>query len=164
MKKENITTGQAIQNLLNSPLVTALTEAEKKDETPQSNWAGWALLQAAEKPGALEKGSLGWLLAERLGKLFGHNPDGEFKPGPRSFVVYTNCGHWGRGNTLEAAAKKAYDAGASKTSRASAVLVLNDATPEVNQGGSVISESDSEQLSLGVVGTIGSIINANAKK
>ena len=135
-----------------------------KDETPQSNWAAWALLQAAEKPGALEEGSIGRLCAQRLGQFVGDNPDSTlYKIGKRSFLISTGCGHWGRSNSIEAAAASAHKAGASKTSKAFVTLVLNDDTPEISRGGMMITESDSASFNIGCVGTIGGILNANKK-
>ena len=123
------------------------------------NHATWAILQEVFKP----DGDANALLyaAHRLQQFHGDDVDAPVKPGPRSYVVLTNSGHWGRGNTPVAAAREAKRAGASNGDNALLVLVLNDSKPEVNQAGSVISNSDSAQVSIGVIGTIGAIIKAN---
>jgi len=132
-------------------------------ETPTSKWATWALLQAAFQPDALVKDSIGELCAHRLQKLVGEYPSDTVQPGKRSFVAMTNTGYWARGNTPEAACKGLLKQGARKTDKVNLALVLNDDTPEVNQMGAIISESDSAQLNIGRIGTVGSIINAAAK-
>lgn len=123
-------------------------------ERPAATWATWALLKAAAgfSPDTLEA-----YITNRLRQLVG-DPEA----GPRAFVVLTGCGHWGRGATLTEAAAKAYKAGAGKREWARAVLVLNDDTPEVNQGGRIISNSDSAQLNLGAVGTVGALMKGGA--
>lgn len=131
------------------------------DEPLKPEHATWAILAEVFKPDGDANAVL--YAAHRLQKLVGEDPDAPVKPGPRSFVLVTNGGHWGRGNTLQSAATNASNAGASKAELCVGVLVLNDNTPAVNQAGSVISNSDSAQLNIGAVGTIGSILRANKK-
>lgn len=136
------------------------TNISTESEKPQANWATWALLREAFKPGVLVPGSVAEFCVHRLHRLVGQDPDVPVPLGKRTFVVVTNCGHWGRGNTLEAAAIAAHKVGARKTSKAFVVLVVNDDTPEVNQGGCIISNSDSDQFNIGWVGTVGGILNS----
>jgi hypothetical protein len=131
-------------------------------ELPQADWANWALIKAALGPLNPRTDYAKALCANRLQQLVGDNCESyDVKPGPRSFIILSGDGHWGRGNTVGEAAKKALQSGARRPSTATGVLVLNDGTAEVNECGSVISDSQSAQFNLGVIGTIGSVINAN---
>ncbi len=95
------------------------------------------------------------LLAERIRKLVGGSD-----AGPRSFVVYTGCGRWGRGETLKEAAQAAHKEGAKKTEPARASLVLNDAVPFVDNSGAVNAASAAAIIRLGGVGTVGALLSA----
>lgn len=140
------------------------TRRDDLDETtPNARWANWALLDAVSKLENFKTDEAQSLLSLIVGRFRATLSEHEGM-GPRSFVVATDDGHWGAGQTLPMAARKALAAGGRRPSKAMAWLILNDATPEVNQMGGVISDSVSSQFGLGVVGTLGSILNANPVK
>lgn len=130
------------------------------DQVPNAKWQTWALIDAAFKDDHNTIGSVYSFCVNRLQQLVGDCSEYSVKPGPRSFVVLTSDGHWGRGASLAEAAQLALKAGARRSSPTHGVLVLNDATPEVNQMGSVIAESEAAILQLGPLGTVGALINA----
>lgn len=132
-----------------------------EEKALQPNHATWAILQEVFKPDGDANAVL--YAAHRLQQFHGDDIDAPIKPGPRSYVMLTNSGHWGRGNTPVAAALEAKRAGARNGDHACLVLVLNDSTPEVNEAGMVISNCDSAQLQIGMIGTIGSILRVNPK-
>ena len=141
--------------------------SDKTPVTPSPDWANWALLQAwfthqsqgnpvldSDRPALAE------MIINRFAAILGEGHNwGDIPLGPRSYVVLTNAGLWGRGKTLVDAVKatKSY----SKTHKVTAVLVLNDDKPTVDGYGTVHSSSVSSQFNLGVVGTVGSILNVN---
>lgn len=130
----------------------------EENETPQPSWATWALLNEAFKPGVLVPGSVPEMCVHRLAQLAGQDPGCPVKPGPMARVVITNDGHWGRGKTLGEAAAAALKAGARRTAVAFVAIVLNDDKPEVNDGGSIVANSDSFILNVGNVGKLGGIL------
>lgn len=138
------------------------TNQPVKDESSLSpDWANWALItawfdkQCQGVPFPEDKRpELAQIIAERLKQQVG-----EREHGPRTFVVLTNAGLWGMGKTLVEAVTNAKSY--SKTHRVTAVLVLNDDKPWVDDWGHVRSSSKSAQINLGIVGTVGSILNAN---
>ena len=123
------------------------------EECIQANWASWALLQEASNDNSTQQDMALRFCRDRLQKLFGTED-----PGPRCKVVMTADGHWGRGRTLKEAAQTAVKAGARKTSKAHIFQVLNDATPEINEYGYTIVNSDAELIDIGTVRTLGSLI------
>lgn len=136
----------------------------KDKDTPVASWANWALIaawferQCQGEPFPDDKRPE---LAEVMAKRF-KDTLGEREHGPRSYVILTNAGLWGVGKTLVEAVKnsKSY----SKTHLVTALLVLNDDKPTVDSWGTVHSSSLSSQFNLGIVGTVGSILNANKPK
>lgn len=133
----------------------------KNDDNDLSKWATWALLNEAFNSDSDRFNESQRQCVRRLQQLAGSNPDFPVKPGPRMFVIITSGGHWGRGQTLGEAAKTTRKAGAARSEIAVGILVLNDATPEINGGGGLITESIAETYQLGRLGTLGSILNAN---
>lgn len=67
----------------------------------------------------------------------------------RAFVVMV-LGYWGAGTTVEAAAKKCIDAGASRRDKASLRLILGDDKPEVDGHGYLVREQGSECIYMGM--------------
>lgn len=122
-------------------------------------WATWYLLTHGLTEATPPHG-LPYFCMVRLQKLLGETERAGITPGPRSIVLIGTGGHWSRGANMVEAAKGMLKAGAGRTERVQAVLVLNDDTPEVNQVGEVVSNSASAQLTLGLVGTVASILNA----
>jgi hypothetical protein len=146
MKTEQQTTG-IIPDASLRPARTA--EADAAERTPNPTWAAWALIDEARKGNALAQ----TLCIDQLELITGC-----LKPAPKMFVVTTNCGYWGRGSTPSEAAKTALKVGARKSSMVFLNLVVNDETPEVNQGGMLITEGNSTTFSIGSVRTLGALI------
>lgn len=69
--------------------------------------------------------------------------------GKRAFVVMV-LGYWGAGLTVEAAAKKCLDAGASRRDKASLRLILGDDKPEVDSNGFLLRDQGSESIYMGM--------------
>lgn len=141
-----------------------MNNAKTEDKELSVNWANWALIaawferQCQGIPFPEDKRSeLATIIAERFKQTVG-----EREHGPRSYVVLTNAGLWGVGKTLVEAVKNAKSY--SKTHVVTALLVLNDDKPSVNGWGIVESSSQSTQIMLGIIGTVGSILNANKEK
>ena len=126
------------------------------ENTNPENWAAWYLTQEADKLNDLPQ--IAKLCVNRLKQFNGVHQD----RGAQRIVVITNGGHWGRGETILDAAKEAKKAGASRSEKASVVLILNDEKPYVDGMGTVNSASQSASFTIGIVGTIGSILKANA--
>ena len=120
----------------------------KPDETPASNWANRALERALHGSNE-ERLAAQPIAAQRLLATVS---------GPVSYLAICTGGYWGRGATLEEAVKN------SKAGRAEKVfgyVILNDAKPTVDGFGTACSSSASHQVSLGKIGTVGSVLNAN---
>jgi hypothetical protein len=131
------------------------TKSESK--TPSANWANWALINASlVASDATTKAAVADLITKRFVETVSEN-----NHGPRTFVVLTDWGTWGRGATLAEAAAKAVKAGAPRKAKAVATLVLNDAEPTVTSHGELLASSGATLLYLGVVGTLGGILTAN---
>ena len=128
-----------------------------EDETPNEKWNNWALLKAYEEPAheAIRPQIAGWIAARFKASL------DDLAPGPRSFLVITSCGHWGRGTNLAEAALAAKKSGGRRPSKAVVTLVLNDGTAQLNNYGSVLADSVATILHIGAVGTLGGLLNAN---
>jgi len=135
-----------------------MNNTETKTETPTAEWANWALINAYEEVGidVTAKAEVADLIKTRFVESLC-----ETDHGPRTFVVLTDWGTWGRGETLAEAAAKAVKAGAPRKAKAVVTLVLNDHQPSVNQHGGTFASSKATLLHLGVVGTLGSILTAN---
>lgn len=99
------------------------------------------------------KAALSDAIADRLKRYV----DGEH----RGFLIATSCGHWGNGDSLLSAAQNALKVGAKRTALATAAIVLGDSKPGINEYGYTITESVAHTISLGRIGTVGSIINSN---
>lgn len=128
-------------------------EERKEEETPSALWATWALVKEARKVDQLPL--IKWIIDRLEAYDVGANA-----PGPVSYLITTNGGHWARGKTLVEAAKTILKY-ANRTEKANVTIVINDATPEINSAGYTITESVATHRNIGVVGTIGSILNAN---
>ncbi len=126
------------------------------NETPSASWANWALINAYEEATSETKPAVADLIVKRFEKTVS-----AALPGPRSFLVMTDWGTWGRGPTLAEAAAKALKAGAPRKAKALATLVLNDAEPWVSSDGLTSASSVATLVYLGVVGTLGSILKVN---
>jgi len=148
--------------VVDRPELTPINE----NETPNPSWNTWSLIQEARKQLASNKGNSTFIselfhwIVDRLEKF----DISWAKHGPITFVITTDDGHWGQGDSIDYAAQAAYANGASKIARAMLTIVINDATPWVNDYGVVNSSSQSALKNIGIVGTVGSIINANKKK
>ena len=135
-----------------------MNNTKTKTETPTAEWANWALINAYEEVGidAATKASVSDLIKTRFNETVSAT-----NHGPRTYVVMTDWGTWGRGTTLAESAAKALKAGAPRKAKAIVTLVLNDADPGIGSDGSLWSSSKSTTVYLGVVGTLGSILTAN---
>jgi hypothetical protein len=80
-----------------------------------------------------------------------------------SFLVVSHDGYWGRGETIEAAAKTCSREGASRNSTASVLLILGDKTPEINQAGYVIRDAGSHSIKIIERIRLGALIGKEAK-
>lgn len=118
-------------------------------EIPQANWNNHALIRALGNPET--QATALPLIAARFTATLKADP---------VFVIATDDGHWGRGITLRIAAEHAVDAGARRTAKAHAWVVVNDPEPVVNDFGTLVASSQALLLSVGVVGTVGGILNA----
>lgn len=136
---------------------------------PESNWANWALLQAwfTRKSQGVpvpdsERPALAELIVNRFAQLVG----GEFaesdpvKRGPRCFIIIATGGYWGKGKTLEEAAKNSK---ASRSEKAFVYLVLNAAESSVWVDGYGTAQSDAPGAMFVEIGktTVGGILSAN---
>ncbi len=65
-----------------------------------------------------------------------------------SFLVLSHDGHWGRGDTVEEAARNCVKAGAHRSGSASVLLVLGDETAEVNEAGYIIHDPGSHSIKV----------------
>ena len=108
--------------------------------------ASWWLVKQPESP------EVNAAIRERLG-AFDKNKN-------LRFVLVTDCGHWGRGKTIEEAAYETMKAGASRRSKAQLRVFLNDEDPGVTSYGYFTGSSDSMSVHVGWIGTLGAIINA----
>lgn len=127
-----------------------------ENEKPNAKWANWALLNEWDKNtlSAEERAEVGAFIAERLRET----QEAATGRGKASFVITTSDGYWSRGEHLPDAARKC---GGSKTARAMAWVVLNDATAEVSPSGTLIGDSGAMIICLGVIGTVGSVARAD---
>ncbi len=124
-------------------------------EIPQANWNNWALIQALSEAKTPEEIALvRGLIAQRFKETLNDMED----RGPRSFLIIATGGYWGRGKDLNEAAKASK---AGRTEKAFAYLVLNDDKPSVDDYGRAHASSVATLISLGAIGTIGAILNAN---
>ena len=133
-------------------------KTKMKIEKVTAEYANWALIKAYEDAGidATTKAEVADLIKNRFTETVSHTSHG-----PRTFVVMTDWGTWGRGETLAEAAAKALKAGAPRKAKAIATLVLNDAEPGICSDGSLSYASKGTSIYLGVVGTLGSVLLAN---
>lgn len=124
-----------------------------------STWNTPALIREARDTGSEHYRRALTACVSRLQELVGMNEE----HGPisgRCFVV-VGPGYWGRGKTLTDAALACRTTGAWRSDRACAYLILNDATPEMNGGGMLITDAKASAFYLGAIGTLGSILTAN---
>ena len=146
------------------------TEQEKKQDgsKPNAGWANWALLQAwftRQSQGTpipdSERPALAELMVERFAALAAERGSGQHdKAGPRCFVIIATGGYWGKGKTMEEAAKNS-KAGAKE--KAFVYMVLNADIDKVWIDGYGAAHCDSPGSLFLEVGktTIGGILNAN---
>jgi hypothetical protein len=64
------------------------------------------------------------------------------------FLVISHDGYWGRGKTVEEAASVCAREGASRTHPASVLLIVGDETAEVNEGGYVVRDAGSYNITV----------------
>ncbi len=144
---------------------TSSVQNTKQPVVPSSDWANWALLQAyytglSQGVEVADKHILPELIINRFAQIAGEHQCGNSPiPGPRSYVILTDGGLWGRGKTIAEAVKAAKSY--TRTALVRATLVINDDKPTVDEWGRVSSSSLSMQVYLGAIGTVGSILNAN---
>lgn len=131
---------------------------ETKSETVvNANWANWALIAALDDKTQCRAEVVEIILARFQQTLGDYNNPNK---GPVRYMVATNDGHWGRGSDLASACDTAKKAGAGRTAKVMGWLVLNDEKPYVDQMGTANASSTATLLNLGMVGTIGSVLNA----
>lgn len=120
--------------------------------TPTAQWGTRPLLRAhAAQPTAATAA----LLMQRLQDWH----DAFLNPEERScFIAYTGSGHWARGATLKAAAKALLAQGARRRDSVGACFVLNDPAAELNGYGGLLTAPPAASVSLGVLGTVGSVL------
>lgn len=161
--------GPVMENNNQPPAAGQAAELTEK-EIP--NWANWALLQAYRlrtSQGTPVPETLRPVIAEtivdRFGQITGEDSwkdGGDAKPvkTPRAFIVIATGGMWGKGNTLEEAAKNSK---AGRSEKAFITVVLN-ATMEnvwVDSWGTANSDAPgSVFVNVGKT-TIGGILSAN---
>ncbi len=64
------------------------------------------------------------------------------------YLVVSHDWYWGRGDTVEKAARTCLSQGASRKAPATVLLILGDATAEVNQGGNIIRDAGSHRITV----------------
>lgn len=136
-----------------------MSEEEKRlNEIPNAKWATWGLVKAIRKEMPDMSPLLKWIV-DRL-ETYDIGCGGENVSHKVSYIITAN-GYWGRGKTVAEAAEACRKSGAPRTFKACLTIVINDETPEVNEAGYLITESDATSRCVGLIGTIGSILNAN---
>lgn len=139
---------------------------------PDDSWANWALLQAyrlGKSQGTpvpeSARPKLTELIVDRFGQLTGEDSwkdGGDAKPvkSPRAYLVIATGGYWGKGKTIEEAAKNS-KAGAKEKAFVTVVLNANPENVWVDSWGA--GQSDAPGSMFVNVGktTIGGILSAN---
>jgi hypothetical protein len=64
------------------------------------------------------------------------------------FLVISHDGYWGRGDSVEKAARVCVKEGASRARTATVLLILGDQTPEIDKAGYVVRDAGSHNIKV----------------